>query len=70
MKLTVTYDSQNSKIDVFNDFKSLMDQLSECYNDKIQDLQNEITSLRLERNAIKKALKDKNYKSLETYFGI
>lgn len=67
MELEVKYNPDISQIDVLKDVKNILNQLSECYNSKIHDLEYKIECLQKEREAINKAIKNKNYEQLEWY---
>lgn len=70
MELELKYNPDNSEINVLQDIISCLNQLSECYNSKIKDLEREKKGLEIEKVAIIKALKDDNIENLKQYFGI
>lgn len=70
MELEVKYNSDLSKIDVVKDVISLLQQLSDCYNDKIKDFENRISELEIERETIRKGVILHNWEGLKSYFGV
>lgn len=70
MELEVKYNPDLSKIDVVKDIISLLQQLSDCYNDKIKDLENRISELEIERETIRKGVVANNWEGLKSYFGV
>lgn len=70
MELEVKYNPDLSKIDVVKDVMSLLQQLSDCYNDKIKDLENRINELETERETIRKGIVANNWEGLKSYFGV
>ena len=70
MELEVKYNPDLSKIDVVKDVMSLLQQLSDCYNDKIKDLENRIIELEIERETIRKGVILYNWEGLKSYFGV
>lgn len=71
MNIDIKYTpEENPQINLFEDLTSCLNQLSDCYNEVIQDLQDKIKYQELERQRIIKALKDNNIEGLKTYFGI
>ena len=70
MELEVKYNPDLSKIDVVKDVISLLQQLSDCYNDKIKDLENRIDELETEHNIIRKGVILHNWEGLKSYFGV
>lgn len=70
MKLELKYFPEDTEIDVAKDVMECLKQLGECYNEVLQNKQNEIDGLNLERKSVIKALKDNNIESLKNYFGI
>lgn len=70
MELEVKYNPDLSKIDVVKDIMSLLQQLSDCYNDKIKDLEDRISGLETERETIRKGVVANNWEGLKSYFGV
>ena len=71
MNIDIKYIPEESpQINLFEDLTSCLNQLSDCYNEVIQDLQDKIKCQELERQSIMKALKDNNIEGLKIYFGI
>ena len=71
MNIDIKYIPEESpQINLFEDLTSCLNQLSDCYNEVIQDLQDKIKCQELERQSIIKALKDNNIEGLKTYFRI
>lgn len=71
MKLELKYiPEENPHINVYEDFKNCLEQLSECYNEIISDLQNKICALEIEKKAFIKALKEDNIDGIKEYLGI
>ena len=70
MELEVKYNPDLSKIDVVKDVMSLLQQLSDCYNDKIKDLEDRISGLETERETIRKGVVANNWEGLKSYFGV
>lgn len=69
MELEVRYNPDVSKIDVLEDVTALLKQLSECYNSKIDELEQEVVRLKEERGRIAASVQKKNWEGLEKYFG-
>lgn len=69
MELELKYNPENSTINVLEDVKNILNQLSECYNSKINDMQNRIDCLEKERALIRKAYLEGNTEGLDFYFG-
>lgn len=70
MELEVKYNPDLSKIDVVKDVMSLLQQLSDCYNEKIRDLEIRIKGLEIERESIRHGVIKHNWEGLKSYFGV
>lgn len=70
MELEVKYNPDLSKIDVVKDIMSLLQQLSDCYNEKVKDLEVRIQGLEIERESIRQGVIKHNWEGLKSYFGV